>query len=293
MQDISGKSENHAGLITVAIGLVKLWSTKYEIQQHLWQRFIFTKTSQSGSTTNRIGAERYPLAETFSPCTVARDSNASQVEENQDGGWRVFFKRQVGMLLDDFVEINSSDLLWTCFRVVLFPPWQFQWNLCCLKFQETFGKPYKEQVTTFHGCPPLKRRFSGPFQMAGGWVNLLLHFPVQPRDLIREGLLQFSNFSDVLEGNGRMESFRDLCLSGKFFTSLKKCELKRGLGPRSLDITKGHKSFTLNLLQICFACVFWLKDAVRMLVSVPCGCSANGLLWIPVRNAEFSFRDVS
>jgi len=45
--------------------------------------------------------------------------------------------------------------------------------------------------------------------MAGGWVNLLLHFPVQPRDLIREGLLQFSNFSDVLEGNGRMESFRD------------------------------------------------------------------------------------
>ena len=79
MQDISGKSENHAGLITVAIGLVKLWSTKYEIQQHLWQRFIFTKTSQSGSTTNRIGAERYPLAETFSPCTVARDSNASQV----------------------------------------------------------------------------------------------------------------------------------------------------------------------------------------------------------------------
>lgn len=215
MQDISGKSENHAGLITVAIGLVKLWSTKYEIQQHLWQRFIFTKTSQSGSTTNRIGAERYPLAETFSPCTVARDSNASQVEENQDGGWRVFFKRQVGMLLDDFVEINSSDLLWTCFRVVLFPPWQFQWNLCCLKFQETFGKPYNEQVTTFHGCPPLKRRFSGPFQMAGGWVNLLLHFPVQPRDLIREGLLQFSNFSDVLEGNGRMESFRDFSQAWK------------------------------------------------------------------------------
>ena len=25
-------------------------------------------------------------------------------------------------------------------------------------------------------------------------MNLLLHFPVQPRDLIREGLLQFSNF---------------------------------------------------------------------------------------------------
>ena len=33
MQDVSGKSENHAGRITVAIGLVKLWSTRYEIQK--------------------------------------------------------------------------------------------------------------------------------------------------------------------------------------------------------------------------------------------------------------------
>ena len=104
------------------------------------------------------------------------------------------------------------------------------------------------------------------------------NFPIQPRDLIREGLLQFSNFSDVLEGNGRMESFRDLCLTGKFFTSLKKCELKRGLVQEVWTLQRATKVSHSICCRFVLHVFFWLKDAVRMLVSVPCGCSANGLL---------------
>ena len=91
--------------------------------------------------------------------------------------------------------------------------------------------------------------------MAGGSVNHLWNFPIQPRDLIREGLFHVPTFLMFWKGmEGRKVS--EICVFQVIFHKLGYCELKQGLGPRSLDITKGHKSFTLNLLQICFACFF-------------------------------------
>ena len=84
-----------------------------KFKRHLRQRLIFTNTSQSGSTTNRIGAERYqrhpkicletsksPFAKTtFSPCAKRRrDSNGSQAEEKMaDRG--CFFQKAGGHVL--------------------------------------------------------------------------------------------------------------------------------------------------------------------------------------------------
>lgn len=170
--------------------------------------------------------------------------------------WRVFFKRQVGMFLDDFVEINSSDLLWTCFRVVLFPPWQFQWNLCCLKFQETFGRPCNAQVTTFHGFPPLKRRFSAPFQMAGGSEKSFVEFSHPTTGLDSWGIVTIFQLLWCFGREWKDGKFQRFVSYRKIFHKLEKMWAETRFGPRSLDITKGHKSFTLNLLQICFACVF-------------------------------------